>query len=177
MQEMAKVLGVDPESLPRYRQPRETPPEGTGSGRTKPDPHRIGLEKLLLRLLLESTPEAAMAREKLHSDDFSQEKLRKFYNLLDSAWENHIDIRSNEFQQRAEKEDLEGLAAEISLIPIPPGNPGILLNDTVKRVKELQIRNELSVLRGKLRELPAEGEEAVAVAEHYARLKRALDEL
>lgn len=187
MQDIAKVLGISPESLPKYRQRRPAPPKPKSAGHAPvetipesepaPDPHRVGLEKLLLRLLLESTPEAAMAREKLDSDDFSQESSRSFYNLLDSAWENHIDIKSNAFQQLAEKSDLEGLAAEISLISIPPGQPGKLLNDTVRRVKELQIRTELSVLRGKLRELPEESEEAVAVAEHYAQLKRALDEL
>lgn len=177
IQDVAKVLGVSPEGLPTYRERRAKTPAQAGTGDKASDPRRAGLEKLLLRLMLESTPETAMAREKLHGDDFSQENLRRFYNLLDSAWENHIDIKSNAFQQQAEGAGLEGLAAEISLISIPPGNPGTLLNDTVRRVKELQIRNELMVLRAKLRELPEDSEEAVAVAEHYAQLKRALDEL
>ena len=114
---------------------------------------------------------------RLDADDFSDESCHEFYKLLDSAWESHIDVGSSKFQQNAEKAGLEAFAAEISLISPPPGTPGILLKDTVRRVKELQIRDELSVLREKLQELPEESEDAVAVAEHYARLKRALSEL
>jgi hypothetical protein len=127
--------------------------------------------------MLDSGPEAAEARERLDSDDFSQEECRKLYKLLDSAWENHIDIRSKTFQQRAETAGLEGLAAEISLIPIPPGNPEILLKDTVRRVKELQIRDELNVLSEKLRILPEDSDEAIAVAKQFEMLKQALMEL
>jgi DNA primase len=179
-QELARVLQVSPESLPKRRtRGAETRTEAAKAPRRpgpKPGP-RVAVEKMMLRLLLENTPEAADARDKLDADDFSQENCREFYKLLDSAWENHIDIRSAAFQKKAEVVGLEGLAAEISLISIPPGNPGILLKDTVRRVKELQIRDELDGLREKLRDLPEESEEAVAVAEHYARLKRALSEL
>ena len=84
---------------------------------------------------------------------------------------------SSRFQQRAEGSGLEGLAAEIALVPIPPGNQERLLRDTLRRVKELKIRDELEVLREKLRDLPEDSDEAVAYAEHYARLKRALSEL
>ena len=123
MQDLAKALAVDPESLPRFREPREAsaPVQGSRSGE---DQKREVLEKRLLRLLLEPSPEAAMERDKLDADDFSQENCREFYKLLDYAWENHIDIRTKEFQQRAEQAGLEGFAAEISLISIPPGNPG-----------------------------------------------------
>jgi hypothetical protein len=44
-------------------------------------------------------------------------------------------------------------------------------------VKELRIRDELDVLRERLQDLPEDSDEAVAFAEHYARLKRALSEL
>jgi DNA primase len=179
LQDLARIVGVSADSLRRHRGvPRKCPAPAEG-GRTPGTPNvkRAELEKMLLRLLLESTPEVAEAREKLDVDDFSHGKSRELYKLLDSAWENHIDIRSSQFQKKAEVADLEGFAAEVSLIPIPPGNPGTLLKDTVRRVKELQIRDELNVLREKLLELPEESEEAVAVAEHYARLKRALSEL
>jgi DNA primase len=112
--EAARVLGIDPESFPKWREPRRA--KETGRPETSAAEHkRERLEKTLLRLMLDSGPEAAEARERLDSDDFSQEECRKLYKLLDSAWENHIDIRSKTFQQRAETAGLEGLAAEISL--------------------------------------------------------------
>ncbi|MDH3216255.1 MAG: DNA primase [Candidatus Krumholzibacteria bacterium] len=177
-QEASKVLGIDPESLPKWRGPRGIQDAGrTDEVRRAEVPKRTRLEKMLLRLILESAPEAAAALDKLDPDDFSQDDCREFYKLLDSAWENHIDIRSKTFQQKAESAGLEGLAAEISLIPIPPGNPGILLKDTVRRVKELQIRDELNMLSEKLRILPEDSDEAIAVAKQFEMLKQALMEL
>lgn len=178
VQDVARVLNVSPESL-KGRESR-SPGDRSKSAAPVVDrafARRVELEKSLLRLLLEDTPEAAGAREKLDSDDFLDPDSRRLYKLLDSALENHIDIRSAAFQKRAETVGLEGFAAEITLISIPPGNLDILLKDTVRRVKELKIRDELLVLREKLRDLPEESEEAVAVAEHYAQLKRALSEL
>ena len=149
---------------------------------SKPGPaarpnRRAELEKMLLRLLLEETPEAVDARDKIDSEDFSDQNCRSFHKLLDYAWENHIDIKNTAFQRKAEEVGIEGLAAEIALISFPPGDLGTLLKDTVKRVKTLKIREELEVLREKLRDLPEESEEAVAVAAHYARLIQALSEL
>ena len=173
VQDMAEILKVHPDHLRRRRASGRAPSRETPETPTR----RAEFERTLLRLLLESTPEVAEARQKLDVDDFSVLNCREFYNLLDSAWENHIDIRSSDFHRRAEEVDLEGFAAEIALISIPPGHLGTLLKDTVRRVKELKIRDELHVLREKLQELPEASEEAVAVAEHYAQLKRALSEL
>ncbi|MCZ6766518.1 MAG: DNA primase [bacterium] len=178
VQDVARILNVSPESL-KGRESRIPGDRPKGAARVvdRASARRVELEKSLLRLLLEDTPEAAGARETLDSDDFLDPDSRRLYKLLDSALENHIDIRSAAFQKRAETVGLEGFAAEITLISIPPGHLDILLKDTVRRVKELKIRDELLVLREKLRDLPEESEEAVAVAEHYAQLKRALSEL
>jgi DNA primase len=174
-QEAARVFGLSPESLPKWRAPRGSAVEDR-RGEAAPSA-RARIEKTLLRLLIESSPEATAARDRLDADDFSQEGYRSLYKLLDWAWENHIDLKSKAFQKRAEAAGLEGLAAEISLIPIPPGNPDTLLNDTVRRVKELQIRDELSVLSEKLRSLPEDSREAIAVAKQFEMLKQALMEL
>jgi len=178
VQDVARVLKVTPESLKgRDSRPRTERPKGAARVVDPVSARRVKLEKSLLRLLLEDTPDAAEARETLDSDDFLDPDCRQLYKLLDSALENHIDIRSTAFQKKAETVGLEGFAAEITLISIPPGNLDILLKDTVRRVKELKIHDELRALREKLRDLPEESEEAVAVAEHYAQLKRALSEL
>lgn len=181
VQDLAKTLGVDVEVLRGRRRTRRSGEEGAprseGPVRGRDKANRSRLEKTLLRLIMDGTPAACEAREKLDSDDFSDGKCAEFYKLLDSAWEANIDLGQPAFQQRAEGAGLEGLAAEIALVSIPPGNVDKLLADTLKRVKELRIRDELDVLRNKLRDLPEDSDEAVAFAEHYARLKRALSEL
>lgn len=177
-QEAARVLGIDPESFPKWRAPRGAIEADRRESSESPETlKRTLLEKTLLRLLMESGPEAVMAREKLDSDDFTQRACREFYKLLDSAWENHIDVNSQAFQQKAEAAGLEILASEISLIQILPGKPETLLKDTLRRVKEHQIRDELDALSEKLRNLPEDSEEAIAVAKQFEMLKQALMEL
>lgn len=187
VKELAGVFSVDPQGLQvRFNRRPGTRAASAGAGaagatgadtRDEGGGNRAKLERLALRLILEGTPGAMDAVESLDTDDFYGASLREFYKLLDLARESHIDIRSREFHQKAEEAGLEGLAAEIALIPLPPGNVEILLKDTIRRIKELNIRDELSELRKKLHELPPESEEAVAVAEYYHKLKQALVEL
>jgi DNA primase len=180
VRDLAKTLGVDPEVLRgrrRTRRATDGAPRSEGPAKGRDRANRSRLEKTLLRLIMEESAAAREAREKLDSDDFSDEKCGEFYKLLDSAWEANIDLGQSAFQQRAEGAGLEGLAAEIALVPIPPGNLDRLVTDALRRVKALRIRDELDVLREKLRDLPEDSDEAVAFAEHYARLKRALSEL
>ena len=189
VQDLSRILGVDAEVLRARRWTKrergevypgssgEAPDARAGKSPRSAAARRVQLEKTLLRLLMEETTWVAEAREKIDSDDFSDERCREYYKVLDSAWDENIDLESSKFQQRAEGSGLEGLAAEIALIPIPPGNQEKLLRDTLRRVKELKIRDELDVLREKLRDLPEDSEEAVAYADHYAHLKRALSEL
>lgn len=173
--ELARVFGVEPESL-RLQQ-RTGRARGAAPETREADDARLALEKQALRLILEGTPSALEALDSLDIEDFCGERTKQLYNLLDTARETHIDIRSREFQRRAEEADLAGLAAEIALIPIPPGNVEALLKDTIRRVKKLKISDELTALREKLMELPSDSEEAVAVAEYYHKLKQALAEL
>jgi DNA primase len=156
---------------------RTTGPPAGGNGRPAGAGSRVAVERLALRLIMEGTPAALDAVDSLDTDDFTEADLRKFYKTLDLARESHIDIRGREFHQKAEEAGLDGLAAEIALIPLPPGNVEILLKDTIRRIKELNIRDELTELRKKLQELPPESEEAVAVAEYFHKLKQALVEL
>jgi hypothetical protein len=173
--ELARVFGLDPESLRRQRRRgRASAPRPDGA---EDDEGRIAREKQVLRLILEGTPAALEALDSLDSDDFSGERTQKLYNLLDRARGTRIDIRSREFQRRAEEDGLAGLAAEIALMPLPPGNVEALLKDTVRRIKELKIRDELSALREKLMHLPSDSEEALAVAEYYRKLEQAQKEL
>lgn len=189
VKELAKVFSLDPGGLLERHSKRAPSRSFVGAGDSataragkaeREDPRsriRVKLERLALRLILEGTPVALDAVDSLDGDDFTNAGLRKFYKILDLARRSHIDIRSREFHQKAEEADLEGLAAEIALIPLPPGNVEILLKDTIRRIKELNIRDELNNLRKKLDDLPLESEEAVAVAEYYHKLKQALVQL
>jgi DNA primase len=183
VKELARVFEVDPEGLLAHQARRvgtaagSAGTSGEGGERRRTSENRLGLERLVLRLILEGTPAALDAIDSLDTDDFCDAELRKFYKSLDLARESHIDIRGREFHRMAEEAGLEGLAAEIALVPLPPGNVEILLKDTIRRIKELNIRDELSELRRRLHELPPDSEEAVAVAEYYHKLKQALVEL
>lgn len=173
--EVARVFGVEPGSLRGRRRPAEG--GGVEHEAAEADDGRIELEKQALRLVMEGTPEALEALDSLDADDFRGERTARLYNLLDRSRESHIDIRSREFQRRAEEDGLAGVAAEIALIPLPPGNVEALLKDTIRRIKKLKIRDELQALREKLMHLPPESEEALAVAEYYRRLEQAQSEL
>lgn len=178
IQELARILSVDADSLrAQVAKTRSWTPQADERPAPAKDDSRARREKLALRLLLEDTAEVASAKDWIDSEDFSQENCRKYYKLLDFAWETNIDLRSNQFQRKAEEVGLEAFAAEIALIDIPPGNFAKLLKDTVRRIKELKIRDELNALREKLKSLPADSEDAVAVAEYSRKLKQALSEL
>jgi DNA primase len=174
--EIARIFGVEPDSLRQRPRRRQSDVVSEGAGR-QVDDARVGLEKLALRLVLEGTPIALEAIDSLDTEDFCEDATREMYNLLDSARESRIDIRSRKFQRLAEEADLAALAAEIALIPLPPGNVEALLTDTIRRIKKLKIRDELTALREKLMQLPSDSEEAVAVAEYYHKLRQALVEL
>jgi len=182
--DLARALEVAPESLQAMsrsasRRPAtpeaETPSPPPES--TRHDPKRLERERLALRLIMEGTPRALEALDALDADDFCEGTHRKIYNLLDSARGSHIDLRSPDVQRRAEETGLDGVAAEIALISVPPGNVETLLDDTVRRIKQQKIDDELAVLREQLKDLPPESGEAVSLAEHWRLLQLARDQL
>ncbi len=178
LQELARTLSIDPESLRERVSSRRLYEDAVPSTvRATERDGRVHLEKLALRLLLEESTEVAEARDTLDSDDFCEQGCREFFKLLDFAWESNIDLKGSEFQRKAEEVGLGALAAEIALFTIPPGDFARLLRDTIKRMKQLKIRDELDLLREKLKGLPADSEEALAVAEYSRKLKQALSEL
>ncbi len=180
--ELARVVGVEPSGLRRLLRPSGGVTDGGGRDGSKAGTGRAGetrrsLERLVLRLVLEGTPSALDTLDSLDVEDFSDEANRKFYKVLDSAREAHIDLRGRDFQRRAEEAGLEGFSREISLVSIPPGNVDTLLKDHIRELKKRRIEDELESLRERLLNLPAESEETIAVAEYFKRLRQALDEL
>ncbi|NIM19108.1 MAG: DNA primase [Candidatus Latescibacteria bacterium] len=178
IQELARVLSVDADSLrAQVSRTWSRVPSGEDRRNSSGEDRRVKREKLVLRLMQENHPEVDTAKDMLDTEDFSQESCREYYKLLDFAWEKNIDLKSIDFQRKAEEAGLEAVAAEIALITIPPGNFARLLKDTIKRIKELKIRDELDVLQEKLKKLPADSEDALAVVEYRRKLKQALSEL
>ncbi|MCH7548025.1 MAG: DNA primase [Candidatus Krumholzibacteriota bacterium] len=177
---VARVFEVDAAGLRASTRGRGAarvadPPDPPGA--VSRDPGRRSRERLALRLIMDGTPSAMEALDALDREDFSGDEHRKLYKLLDEARETRIDTRSTDFQRRAEKTGLEGLAAEIALISVPPGNVETLLTDTIRRIKREKIGDELTLLREKLLDLPPDSSEAIAVAEYYHKLKQALVDL
>ncbi len=182
--ELAKVFGVTTDSLRRLARGGPTKASAQLQTETKQasrpkavDQGRVRRERLVLRLILELTPAGIEAIDTLDADDFCDDKCRNLYNLLDSCRQSHIDLRSREFQRLAESSNLEGFTAEIALTALPPGNVDDLIRQTVRRIKEDKIRDELALLSEKLQTLPAASDEAIAVAQYYQELKRALTQL
>jgi DNA primase len=175
LQELAGVFKLDASSL-RERAQKTRRYVDSAAGERAGSKGEL-LEKITLRLLLENPSIAGEIITKLDADDFIQKSCRQLYKLLDSALEKNIDLKSHEFQKLAEEAGLAGSAAEVAFISVPPGDISRLLRDYVRRIKEFKIRDELKVLSEKLRALPEESEEAIAVAEYYNRLKIALSEL
>jgi DNA primase len=180
--ELARAVGVDPAGLRRLLRPTGGSADGERragleAGKSQSGARRIALERLVLRLVMEGTPSALDALDSLDVEDFSDEANRKFYKLLDSMRDAHIDLRGRDFQRRAEEAGLAGFAAEISLVSVPPGNIDTLLKDHMRELKKRRIEDELDQLRERLLNLPSESEETIAVAEYFKRLRQALEEL
>jgi DNA primase len=180
--ELARVVGVEPAGLRRLLRPVGGSADGERragleAGKSQSGARRIALERLVLRLVMEGTPSALDALDSLDVEDFSDEANRKFYKLLDSMRDAHIDLRGRDFQRRAEETGLAGFATEISLVSVPPGNIDTLLKDHMRELKKRRIEDELDQLRERLLNLPAESEETIAVAEYFKRLRQALEEL
>jgi DNA primase len=179
--ELARVVGVEPSVLRRLLRPSGAPADAEkregSTGTSRAAATRRALERTVLRLVMEGTPSALDALDSLDVEDFSDEPNRKFYKLLDSAREAHIDLRGRDFQRRAAETGMEDFATEISLVAVPPGNVDTLLRDHIRDLKKRRIEDELDQLRERLLDLPAEGQESISVTEWIRRLEQAKREL
>jgi hypothetical protein len=104
---------------------------------------------------------------------------REYYKALDLALKNNIDITSPDFIGGIEDPELSKLSSEIALMPKPPGPVEELLNDTIIWLKRAALRDEMEVMKKRLRELQrspetgAPGEE-IAIAEAYRKVAKEL---
>jgi len=178
--ELGRVVGVEPSALRKLLRTSggsAAADRETGSAGRRADATRRSLERVVLRLVVEGTPTALDALDSLDVEDFSDEANRKFYKLLDSAREAHIDLRGRDFQRRAAETGMEDFATEISLVSVPPGNVETLLRDHIRDLKKRRIDDELDLLRERLLNMPAESEDSIPVTELIRRLEQAKREL
>jgi hypothetical protein len=178
--ELARVVGVEPSALRRLLRSSSGSAAGerqAGSTGSRAGATRRALERVVLKLVMEGTPSALDALDSLDVEDFSDEANRKFYKLLDSMREAHIDLRGRDFQRRAAETGMEDFATEISLVAVPPGNVETLLRDHIRDLKRRRIEDELDSLRERLLNLPAESDETIPVTELIRRLEQAKREL
>jgi DNA primase len=178
--ELARVARVEAAGLRKLVRPGtggSADTRGSQARSNRNSAARTELERLVLRLVLEGTPAAIEALESLDIEEFTAEANRKFYKVLDSAREANVDLRGRDFQRRAEQQGMEGFAAEIWSISVPPGNVDTLLSDTVRKLKKLRIGDEIAQFSEKQLAVPPDSEEAVAIAAHIQRLQQAKAEL
>ncbi len=140
---------------------------------------REEVQKQLFRIALEGERFARTIVENIFEDDLEGRSYRDFYKALDLALKSHIDITSPDFFGGIEETELCKLSSEIALMPKPPGPLEELLIDSLIWLKRAALRDEMEVMKKRLRELQlnpesgAPGEE-IAIAEAYRKIAKEL---
>jgi DNA primase len=142
---------------------------------------RLRHQKMLFRLGLEHERYARMIVEGLDIGDLEGTRFMDYYKALDSALKNNIDITSSAFTGGIEDPELSALASEIALLPLPPGPHEQFLADTLVWLKREALKEELDLMKKRLRTLEAEGGERAEreireITKAYQDLSRKLKE-
>ncbi len=178
LQEIERLFDIPIETLRGglKKAKRKTPVAEAGRSESS---KREKVQKLLFRVGFESERHARMIVENLFVEDLVGRLFREFYKALDLALKNHIDITSPDFVGGIEDAELSKLVSEIALMPKPPGPVDEMLADTIIWLKRASLRDEMEVMKKRLRELKrnptmgAPGEE-VAIAEAYRKIAKEL---
>ena len=138
-------------------------------------------QKMLFRLGLEDTRFSRMILDNLDIGDLEGTLFMDYYKALDSALENHIDIRSSAFTGSIEDPELGRLASEIALLQLPPGPQEEFLTDTLIWLKKEALKEELELMKKRLRALETEhgehvDEEMREITKAYREMSRRLRE-
>ena len=138
-------------------------------------------QKMLFRLGLEDTRFSRMILDNLDIGDLEGTLFMDYYKALDSALKNHIDIKSSAFTGGIEDPELSKLASEIALLPLPPGPQEQFLADTLIWLKKEALKEELELMKKRLRALETEhgehvDEEMREITKAYREMSRRLRE-
>jgi DNA primase len=142
---------------------------------------RLRHQKMLFRLGLEDDRYARMILDGLDIGDLEGTGFMDYYKALDSALKNNIDIKSSAFTGGIEDPELSALASEIALLPLPPGPHEQFLADTLVWLKKEALKEELDLMKKRLRTLEAAGgadaeREIREITKAYQELSRKLKE-
>ena len=138
-------------------------------------------QKMLFRLGLEDMRFSRIILDNLDIGDLEGTLFMDYYKALDSALENHIDIRSSAFTGSIEDPELGTLASEIALLQLPPGPQEEFLTDTLIWLKKEALKEELELMKKRLRALETEhgehvDEEMREITKAYREMSRRLRE-
>ncbi len=136
-----------------------TTPKQVGKAPEKPleaESLRFRHQKMLFRLGLEDERFARMILDDLDIGELEGTGFMDYYKALDSAVKNHIDIKSSAFTGGIEDPELSKLASEIALLPLPPGPQEQFLADTLIWLKKEALKEELDLMKKRLRTLEAD---------------------
>ncbi len=134
-------------------------PKQVGKAPEKPleeESLRFRHQKMLFRLGLEDERYARMILDDLDIGELEGTGFMDYYKALDSAVKNHIDIKSSAFTGGIEDPELSKLASEIALLPLPPGPQEQFLADTLIWLKKEALKEELDLMKKRLRTLEAD---------------------
>jgi DNA primase len=181
LQEMSNLFEVQASTLRsglrRRGRTEQTPPERLPEEESLRERH----QKLLFRLGLDDERYAQMILDDLDIGDLEGTLFMDYYKALDSALRNHVDIRSSAFTGAIDDLELSKLASEIALLQLPPGPQEKLLTDTLTWLKKEAVKDELDLMKKRLRALETEQGEQVdreirEITSAYRHLSRKLRE-
>jgi DNA primase len=150
LQEISKLFEMPVSSLrPGLGKPGR--PEKAAVESPREETRRERFQKQVFRIGLEEERFARMIVENLDIGELEGAPYMDYYKALDSAVKNHIDTGSSAFTAGIEDPDLGRLATEIALMPLPPGPIDRFLADTITRLKEQAVKDELETMKKRLR--------------------------
>lgn len=181
LQEISSLFDIPVETLRLGLKERKRP-RGKEVPAIAAENRRQRFQKLLFRVGLEEARYARMILDGLIEEDLQGVLFRNYYKALDSALKNHIDITSSKFAGSIEDPELSRLVSEIALMQMPPGPVEQFLADTLVWLRKAALKEELALMKGRLRELQADAagnvsSEEMEIAETYRKVSRELRKL
>ena len=179
IQEISDLFGVPVETLrTNLRRPVDRKKEEPSS---KPrDNRRLKYQKSLLRLGLERDNYAREIVESLSEEDFEGPAFRRMYTELKGALERRADFERLDLTGTEEDSELSKLFSEIALMDPPPGPAEDFITDTVLWLKRMSLRDELDLMKKRLKELQlqqGDDAEGLEIAEAYRKISRELKKM
>ncbi len=179
IQEISSLFKVPVETL-RTNLKRPAVPRKEEPPSKPDDDRRQKYQKFLFRLGLERDDYAREIVEGLSEEDFEGPPFRRMYKALEGALERKEDFDRLDLTGTEEDSELSKLFSEIALMDPPPGPAEDFITDTVLWLKRMSLRDELDLMKERLRVLQAQhgkDSEELEIAEAYRKISRELKKM